>query len=141
MQVKNDQRKQQKAIAADLKFRAQKAEKILAEIETCEQTIAKLTDELSTVLALGAAPVPPKAPKVKAAKAKRKGGRPTSQKASVRAFLIQAGRPMKIAEIVAGMQQAGHVFTAKNPIRATDRLLYKNKKVFKKVSPGTFTAG
>lgn len=148
MQVKNELRKQHKTITADFKSRAQKAEKILGEIENHEAIIETLTAELSTVLALGAVPVAAKAPKAKVAKtakakrvSKRKNGRPSSQKNSVRDFLIQAGHPMKIAEIVRAMQKAGHVFTAKNALRATDRLLYKNKKVFKKVSPDTFTAG
>ena len=63
-----------------------------------------------------------------------------SLKDRVRDFLLKAGKPMKIAEIVTAMQKAGHVFQAKRPVAAMSLLLYTNNKVFKKVKPGTFAA-
>ena len=149
MRVKNELRKKQKAITVDLKSRAQKAEKLLGEIEVCEQTLATLNESLSAVLGIGGeTAIVTKAPKVNVAKtaktkpgAKRKSGRSASQRTSVRDFLVQAGKPMRIAEIVQGMQKSGHMFTAKNPLKATERILYVNKKVFKKAGRGLFTVG
>ena len=146
MRVKNELRKQQKAITVDLKSSAQKAEKILGEIEACEQTLATLNASLSAVLGIaGETATVAKAPNVKATHVKRvmkrKGGRSASQRTSVRDFLVQTGKPMRIAEIVQVMLKAGHVFKAKNPLKAMDRILYVNKKVFKNVSRGLFTAG
>jgi len=134
MKVNNALRKQQQASTIDLKERALKAEQLLGEIETCEQILAKLNESLSAVLGIGSTPAAEaKAPPVAVAQtakpvSKRKAGRSDSQRTSVRDFLIQADKPMKIAEIVKGMQKSGHVFTAKNPLRATKKMLYDNKK-------------
>ena len=141
-------RKQQQAITTDLKSRAQKAEKLLGEIEICEQTLATLNEALSAVLGIGSTTtVVAQAPKVEVAQpaktqpvSKQKGGRSASQRDSIRDFLVQAGKPMRLAEIVKGMKKAGHKFTAINPRKATEKILYGNKKVFKKAGPGLFKA-
>jgi len=144
MKVIGELRKRQMAITGDFKSRAQKAEKILGEIGECEKKLAALNESLSAVLGIGVKtePVAAKGPRAKAAKgrrvAKRNAG--VSHKDCVRDFLAKAGRPMKIAEIVQAMQKAGHVFHAKRPVAAMSLLLYSNKKVFKKVKPGTFAA-
>ena len=52
MQVMNELRNRQKAIAGDFKSRAQKAEKILGEIEECAITVSALNESLSAVLTL-----------------------------------------------------------------------------------------
>lgn len=70
MHVKNELRKQHKAITSDLKSRAQKAEKILGEIEACEARIATLTDELSAVLTFSGKPFAAKSPKAKVSRKK-----------------------------------------------------------------------
>jgi hypothetical protein len=70
MQVKNELRRQHKAITSDLKSRAQKAEKILGEIEACEARIATLTDELSAVLTFSGKPFAAKSPKAKVSRKK-----------------------------------------------------------------------
>ncbi len=139
MQAVNELRKRQVAIADDFKSRAQKAEKILGAIKECEQTIAALNESLSAVLGIGVERVA-KVPRVKTAMVKRakKRGRGPSQRDCVRDFMVKAGKPMKIAEIVQAMQKAGHVFEAKRPVGAMSLLMYNNKKVFKKVKPGTF---
>ncbi|MFZ4395948.1 MAG: hypothetical protein ACOYOU_10025 [Kiritimatiellia bacterium] len=149
MKVNNALRKQQQASTIDLKERAQKAEQLLGEIETCEQILAKLNESLSAVLGIGSTPAAEaKAPPVAVAQpakpkseAQRKAGRSASPKTSVRDFLVQAGKPMKIAEIVKGMKKSGHVFTAKKPLLAIKKMLYDNKKMFKKAGRGLFKAG
>src|ERR1035437_5046504 len=72
MQVMDELRKRQKAITGDFKARSQKAEKILGEIEECENTISALNESLSAVLLMDVmqAAVAAKAPKAKAAKVK-----------------------------------------------------------------------
>jgi len=144
MQVMNELRKRQMAITGDFKSRAQKAEKLLGEIENCEKTIAALNESLSAILGVGVktAAVAAKVPKVKAAKVKPvvKPNAGPSLRDCVREFMLEAGKPMKIAEIVQAMQKAGHVFQAKKPVKAMSLLMYNNKKVFKKVKPGTFKA-
>ncbi len=147
MKVNNTLRKQQQASTIDLKERALKAEQLLGEIETCEQILAKLNESLSAVLGLGSTPaVEAKAPPVAVAQtakpvSKRKTGRSATLRNSIRDFLLQAGKPLRLAEIVKGMKKSGHVFTAKNPLRTTAKTLYANKKVFKKTGPGLFKAG
>ena len=157
MQVMDELRKRQKAITGDFKARSQKAEKILGEIEECENTISALNESLSAVLGIGVktAAMAAKAPKAKAAKVKsakvkaveittvKPAVKPTaglSLKDRVSDFLASAGKPMKIAEIVQGMQKAGHVFQAKKPVVAMRFLIYNNKKMFERVKPGTFKA-
>ena len=56
MKVNTALRKQQQASTIDLKERAQKAEQLLGEIETCEQILAKLNESLSAVLGIGSTP-------------------------------------------------------------------------------------
>ena len=144
MQVINELRKRQKAITGDFKSRAQKAEKILGEIEACEEKIAALNQSLSALLGIGVeTTAAAKVPRAKTAKGKRAAKRNAgpSQRDCVHDFLVKAGKPMKIAEIVQAMQKAGHVFQAKRPVAAMSLLMYNNKKVFKKVKPGTFAAG
>ena len=144
MQAMDELRKRQKIITGDFKSRAQKAEKILGEIEECENKISALNESLSAVLGIGVktAAVAAKVPRARAAKVKRaakpKAG--MSLRDCVREFLAKAGKPMKIAEIVQAMQKAGHVFQAKRPVAAMSLLMYNNRKVFKKVKPGTFAA-
>ncbi len=140
MQAVNELRKQQLAIADDFKARAQKAEKILGAIKECEKTLAALNESLSAVLGIGGKRAAAKLPRVKQGGAKRAKKRRSgpSQRDCVRDFMLKAGKPMKIAEIVQAMQKAGHVFEAKRPVGAMSLLLYNNKKVFKKVKPGTF---
>jgi len=147
MQVIDELRKRQKTIAGDFKARAQKAERILGEIEECERKISALNASLSAVLGIGVKTetVAAKVPKAKAAKAARvkqavKRNAGPSQRDLVRDFMLKAGKPMKIAEIVLAMQKSGHVFQAKRPVAAMSLLMYNNKKVFKKVKPGTFAA-
>ena len=143
----NELRKRQMAITGDFKSRAEKAEKILGRIENCEKTIASLSKSLSAVLKIGVvtAAVAAKATKAKVVKtakvkpAKKPNAGPTLRDC-VRDFMLKAGNPMKIAEIVLAMQKAGHVFQAKRPVAAMSLLMYNNKKVFKKVKPGTFKA-
>ena len=53
MQVMDELRKRQKTITGDFKSRAQKAEKILGEIEECEKKISALNESLSAVLGIG----------------------------------------------------------------------------------------
>lgn len=53
MQVINELRNRQKAIADDFKFRAQQAEKIIGEIDVCERIVAELNESLSSVLGIG----------------------------------------------------------------------------------------
>lgn len=156
MQVRNVLRKKQKAITDDFKSRALKAEQILGEIEACEKTIAALNDALSTVLGISVETTvvainnasPAKVAKVKKT-AKTKSARPkavvsrssgASQKDCVRKFLLQAAKPMNVAEIVAGMQKAGQPLQAKRPVKALRKLLYRDPQIFKRVNPGTFTA-
>ncbi|MFZ4396953.1 MAG: hypothetical protein ACOYOU_15165 [Kiritimatiellia bacterium] len=149
MRVNNALRKQQQTIAIDLKERAQKAEQLLGEIETCEQILAKLNESLSAVLGIGSTPAAvAKAPPVAVAQpakpkpvSKRKTGGSGTLRNSILDFLIQAGKPMRIAEIVKGIQKAGHVFVTKNPRKTTSKMLKGNKKVFKKVGPGLFKVG
>ncbi len=144
MKVNKALRKQQQVSTIDLKDRAQKAEQLLVEIETCEQVLAKLNESLSAVLGIGSTPAPEaKAPPVAVAQpvSKRKGGRSATLRDSIRDFLIQAGKPMRLAEIVKGMKQSGHVFTAKKPLLAIKKMLYDNKKMFKKAGRGLFKAG
>jgi len=155
IQIRDELRKRQLAITGDFKSRAEKAEKILGEIEACETKLSSLNDALSAVLGIGVitAAAAAKVPKVKVAKVKsakvkaveittvKPAVNPTagmSLKDSVRDFLDKAGKPMKIAEIVQSMQQAGHVFKASKPVLAMRFLIYNNKKMFKKVKPGTF---
>ena len=165
MQEKNELRNRQMAITEDFKSRAQKAEKILGEIEECEKTISALNESLSALLGIGvnvktavvvANVQQAKAAKVKSANVKavkvakaaktakvkpvvKKDEAPTLRD-SVRDFMLKEGKPMKIAEIVQGMQKAGHVFQAKRPVAAMSLLMYNNAKVFKRVKPGTFKA-
>ena len=72
MQKTDELRKRQMAITSDFKSRAQKAEKILGEIEACEERISSLSESLSAVLLIDVtqAAVAAKAPKAKAAKVK-----------------------------------------------------------------------
>src|ERR1035437_4831806 len=105
MQVMDELRNRQKAITGDFKSRAQKAGKILGEIEDCEKTISALNESLSAVLGIGVKTAAAKVPRVKAARVKRVAKRKTglTQKDCVRDFLVGAGRPMKIAAIVLAM--------------------------------------
>ena len=144
MQVMDELRKRQKIITGDFKSRAQKAEKILGEIAECEGKISALNEALSAILGIGVktAAVAAKGPRARASKVKRvakpKAG--PSLRDCVRDFMAKTGKPMKIVEIVQAMQNAGHVFQAKRPVAAMSLLMYNNKKVFKKVKPGTFAA-
>src|ERR1035437_6424713 len=155
MQIRDELRKRQLAITGDFKARGEKAEKLLGEIEACETKLSELSEALSSVLyievmqAAVAAKVPrAKAAKVKSAKVKlaktakvnpaAKRNETASLKDRVRDFLVKAGKPMRIAEIVSAMKKAGHVFQAKKPVAAMSLLLYTHNKVFKKVNPGTF---
>lgn len=97
--------------------------------------------------AVMAAPVPQvkvskpvKAAKPAKAKPVLKPNAGPSLKDSVRDFMLKAGKPMKIAEIVLAMQKSGHVFESKKPVKAMTKLMYNNAKVFKRVKPGTFKA-
>ncbi len=160
MQKMGDLRNRQLAITEDFKSRAQKAEKILDEIDVCEKKLSALNESLSAVLGIDVAQAAAsKFPKVKSAKAaKVKAAKlikvaktakvvPTvkppagqSLKDIVRDFLAREGKPMRIAEIVQGMQKAGHVFQSKKPGTTMGQLMYNHAKVFKRVKPGTFKA-
>ena len=152
MKVKNELRKLQKAITDNFKYHAEKAEKILGAIENCEKTIAALSESLSAKLGLGVktTAVAATAPRAIAAKVKlakvttvKLAVKPTagpSQRDSVRDFMLKAGKPMRIAEIVTAMHKAGHVFQSRKPVKAMKKLLYTNKQMFKRVKPGTFKA-
>ncbi|MFZ4396151.1 MAG: HTH domain-containing protein [Kiritimatiellia bacterium] len=149
MKVNNALRKQQLAITAELKARAQKAEKLLGEIEICEQTLANLNEALSVVLGIGSTPAAAiKSWPVAVARIVKpnpvlnlQAGGSGTLRNSILDLLAQAGKPMRLAEIVKGIQAAGHVFMTKNPLKTTSKMLYGNKKVFKKVGPGLFKAG
>ena len=147
MKISEELRKQQLAVTADFKSRAQKAEKILGEIDICQNTLASLNESLSAVLGIDAvqakkAAKPPKAKSAKAAKViptVKPPAAPSLRDAAC-AFLATQSKPMGIAEIVQAMQKAGHVFKASNPVVAMRILIYNNKKIFKKVARGKFVA-
>ncbi|MEI7436128.1 MAG: hypothetical protein WCL16_04910 [bacterium] len=141
MQATGELRKRQKIIAGDFKARAQKAERILGAIEDCEKTLAVLNASLSAILGIGVKTVAVAvAGRTTSGKRAKKRSAKPALKGLVRDFMIKAGKPMKIAEVVQAMQKAGHVFQAKRPVEAMSLLMYNNKKVFKKVKPGTFEA-
>ena len=145
MQKMDELRKRQVAITADFKSRAQKAEKILGEIDVCQNKLASLNESLSALLGIEAvqAKKAAKFPKAKSAKTVKviptvKPPAGPSLKEVVREFLTTQGKPMRIAEIVQGMKKAGQVFQTKKPVVTMRFLLYNNKKMFKKVARGTF---
>ncbi len=145
MKITDELRKQQIAITADFKARSQKAEKILGQITACEEKLATLNKSLSTVLLLevikAAAGKFPKRKSAKAAKVKKAkvkivkptitakpaAAAPTATKPpagksigptlkdSVRDFMLKAGKPMKIAEIVKACKRRDMSSSPRNP--------------------------
>ena len=84
---------------------------------------------------------PKPAPVVIKAKPVAKAGKKV-RKASVRDAMVnilgKAGKPMRIAEILAALKLQGVKMKSKKPEKSLSVQLYQNKKVFQRAGPGAF---
>ncbi len=114
MKISEELRKQQLAVTADFKSRAQKAEKILGEIDVCQNKLASLNEALSAVLGIDAV------------QAKKAAKPPKAKSAKTKVASIKAAKPAKVAKTVKAKPAAPATVATKPPAAKNKAPMLKN---------------